>query len=373
MKLKFLILSPFVSFLWTSAAGAQQAGPQISGSALQASNILNPNISVIGWFQGEAGHKKLGEGEEAPPGFQLREAEIAFQSVVAPYARADFFMAVEGGGKVDLEEGYLTWFHLPCDLALKIGKFKGNFGKFNRVHAPETAFADRPLAHEKYFGEEGLASFGGSLSWYVPNPWLFINLDAEALNMPEAEEVPAFGKAERKDLLYLGRLGGYYDLTESLNISLGSNYAHGVAGQEFNDVSLSSKTLRSRIYGLDLTFRWKDPARAIYRSVLWQTEILWDKRDISSVSALTSMGLFSHLEYQFARRWRMGGRYDWSESPAANTRHESGGLLYLTFMPSEFSLISLQGKQVNKADGITERLGFIKVTFNIGPHGAHPF
>lgn len=356
-----------------SCGGLARAQAQGSGSALQASSILNPNVSAIGWFQGEAGRGKLAEGEEAPPAFRLKEAEIAFQSVVDPYARADFFVAVDGEGKVELEEGYLTWFSLPGALSLKAGKFKGSFGKFNPIHRPETAFADRPLVHEKYFGEEGLAGAGASLSWHVPNPWILISLDGDALTMPEAEEAPAFGKAKRRDLLHVGRLGAYHDLTEAANVSLGADYAHGTAGQEFSGVTLASSTLKSRVYGLDMTFRWKNPRRAIYRSLLWQTEILWNKRDQSAVSEITSLGLFSHLEYQFARRWRAGGRYDWSQSPVDNTKREFGGLLYLAFSPSEFSRISLQGKQVKRADGMTEHLGFLKLTFNIGPHGTHPF
>ncbi|MBI4369687.1 MAG: hypothetical protein HY547_05620 [Elusimicrobia bacterium] len=361
-------LSAVLLFLGRGARAQAQA----SGSALQASNIFNPNISVIGWFQGEAGRGTLAEDEQAPSAFQFKEAEIAFQSVVDPYARADFFMAAEDEG-MELEEGYLTWFSLPGDLSLKVGKFKGSFGKFNLVHRPETAFADRPLVHEKYFGEEGLAGAGASLSWHVPNPWLLVSLDGDALTMPEASEALAFGKAKRRDFLYVGRLGVYHDLTEAANVSLGADYAHGAAGQEFNDVTLTSPTLKSQAYGLDMTFRWKNPRRATYRSILWQTEILWNNRDQSADSEITSMGLFSHFEYQFARRWRAGGRYDWSQSPADNEKREFGGLFYLTFSPSEFSRISLQGKQVKRTDGTTERLGFFKLTFSIGPHGTHPF
>lgn len=369
MRQQSLMIIVVFCLLAAGPLGAQTQSP----SSLQASNLLNPNVSVIGWFQGEAGHKESEEGEEEPSAFQFKEAEVAFQSVVDPYARADIFVAVEGEGAVELEEAYLTWFSLPHDLSLKAGKFKANFGKFNRIHRPETAFADRPLVQEKYFGEEGLASTGGSLSWHLPNPWLLINLDAEALAMPEAEEVPAFGRAQRKDLLYLGRLSGYYDLSEAANITLGGNYAYGTAGQEFDAVNNSSDTLRSQLSGIDLTFRWKNPRRAIYRSVFWQTEVLWNKREMTSLSSITSLGLFSHLEYQFARRWRVGGRYDWSESPTDNSGHDQDGLLYLTFTPSEFSLISLQGKGVKRSDGAKESLGFLKVTFNIGPHGTHPF
>lgn len=371
MRVRRLLSLTCCSLLLCSVARAQTRS-QV-GSALQASNLLNPNISIVGWFQGEAGRRSLAPGQQAPSTFEFKEAEIAFQSIVDPYARADLFVAVEGEGNVELEEATLTWFSLPHDLALKIGKMKANFGKFNRVHRPETAFADRPLVHENYFGEEGLSSVGGSLSWHLPNPWLFLNLDAEVLTMPEAAEAPAFEKAERKDLLYVGRLGGYYDLTDAANLTMGGTFAYGAAGQNFDAVSSSTKTLRSRLYGVDFTFRWKNPRRAIYRSLLWQTEFLWNNREASPGSSIGSFGMFSHLEYQFARRWRAGGRYDWSESPTNSTMHDHGGLLYLTFMPSEFSLISLQGRHVKKGDGSKETLGWLKVTFSIGPHGTHPF
>lgn len=356
--------------LFLASPSALRAQPQLSGNALQSSNLLNPNISVVGWLQGETGRRNP-EGEEAVSPFAVKEVEIAFQSVVDPYTKADVFVAVEDGA-IDLEEGYLTWYSLPGALSLKAGKFKGAFGKFNLTHTPETSFADRPLAHEAYLGEEGLASAGAGLSWHIPNPWLLLNLDAQAFTMPEAAETPAFDKAER-DLLYIGRLGGYYDLTEAANLSFGGSCARGAAGREFDAVTASSSTLSSRLYGLDLTYRWKNPRRAIYRSLFWQTEFLWNRREITSGSYENTKGYFSHLEYQFARRWRAGGRYDWTQAPGGGSAHESGGLVYLTFMPSEFSLLSLQGRRVDRSDGTRENLGFLKLTFNIGPHGAHPF
>lgn len=343
-----------------------------AATGLQASNLLNPNVSVIGWFQGEAGRRHVDPGKELPPALDLKEAELSFQSVVDPYARADFFISVNRTG-VDLEEGYLTWFHLPHDLALKTGKFRPDFGKFNRTHAPETAFADRPLVSERFFGEEGLSGTGGAVSWQVPNPWLLVSLDGQAINTPSVSASPAFDTARRRDLLYVGHLNGYYDLTEAANVTLGGSYAYGGAGQEFNAVTGSSRTLFVQLGALDLTFRWKNPRRSVYRSALWQTEVIWGKRDALNNSSVGSVGMFSHVEYQFARRWRTGIRYDYTQFPDDRAKHEKAGLAYLTFTPSEFSLISLQGRQARRFDGTKETLGFLKVTFNIGPHGAHPF
>jgi hypothetical protein len=331
-------------------------------NGLQSSNLLNPNISVIGWFQGEAGGRRLDQGQEAPPAFDMKEIELGFQSVVDPFSRADIFVSVTREG-VELEEGFLTWFHLPHDLAFKVGKFRPNFGKFNRAHTPETSFADRPLVHERFFGSEGLAGVGADLSWQVPNPWLLMTLDGEILNIPSPQEIPAFDTASSRDLLYVGHATVYKDFTDSANMTLGGSYAQ----------AHSSQTLSSQLVGLDITVRWKNPRRSIYRSAFWQTEVMGGRREISGKSPVESVGLFSHVEYQFARRWRAGVRFDDTQLPHEGEKHERGGLGYLTFMPSEFNLISLQGRQAKRFDGTRETLGFIKVTFNIGPHGAHPF
>lgn len=363
-----LILTGIFFISWNEVCA--QTVPAAAG--LQSSNLLNPNVSVIGWFQGEAGRRFAEPGTELPPALDLKEAELGLQSFVDPYSRADFFISAGREG-VDLEEGYLNWFRLPGALAVKAGKFRPDFGKFNRTHAPETAFADRPLVHERFFGEEGLSEAGAGLSWQVPNPWLLVTMDGQAVNTPTVAQAPVFDRARRRDLLYVGRTSVYYDLSESLNVTLGGSYAHGAAGREFDEVAGSTRTLYARLGGLDVTWRWKDPRRSIYRSAFWQTEVVWSRRDAAAGSAVGSAGLFSHLEYQFARRWRAGARYDYTQLPADRSRNEKGGLAYLTFMPSEFSLISLQGRRTRRFDGTKETLGFLKVTFNIGPHGAHPF
>ncbi|MFH2203437.1 MAG: hypothetical protein ABIJ96_10005 [Elusimicrobiota bacterium] len=368
-------IRPFVICALLSAAYTfAQAQTELSvPGALQASNRMNPNVSVIGWLQGETGRRAPNFAGADTAAFQFKEAELTFQSVVDPYGKADIFIGLHGEGGIELEEGVLEWFRMPFDLALKAGKFRPDIGRFNRIHPPETAFADRPLVHEQFFGEEGLSSPGAGLSWQIPNPWLFLDLSAQAVNIPEAAEVPAFDKARKGDILYVSRLSGYYDLTDAANVALGGSFAHGAAGQEFMAVTNSSRTLRSDMGGLDLLLRWKNPRRAVYRSALWQTEVFWSKRDAVSDSSLGSWGMFTHLEYQFARRWRAGARYDYAQVPTDGSLHEAGGLAYLTFTPSEYSRISIQGRRARRTDGVKETLGWLKVTFNIGPHGAHPF
>lgn len=369
--------SSYLSSLGTSPlavpASAYGGGSGMGTSgALQASNSMNPNFSVVGWFQGEAGHEHPNAGTTADPALQMKETELAFQAIVDPYARGDFFGSIDNTGTFNLEEGYITWFHLPYNLAARAGKFRSYFGAINRTHPHDTPFAIRPLAQQNYFGD-GLDGEGGGLSWQVPNPWIYMDLDSEIMRPPAASDAPAFDRAQRNDLLYMERASAYYDLTDEVNVFAGGSYVHSPAGQQFDPVSGSSQTLLSEIYSADITFRWKNPRRAIYHSLLWRTEALWDKRDATTTSQINSRGWYSYVEYQFAQRWKSGVRYDWTEFPTNGSVHDEGGLLWLTYLPSEFSSISLQGSQIKRADGTTEDIGYLRVIFNIGPHGAHPF
>ena len=332
-------------------------------------NLLNPNVSVIGWFQAEAGRSVDRDRSEI---FMLREAEIGLQAAVDPYSRADFFIAVSPEEGASLEEGYLTILSLPAGLSAKLGKFRNNLGRFNRIHPGETPFADRPLAAEEFFGEEGLATEGVSASWLIPNPVaLYLNWDVEATRRPDEGGLAIHGGGSR-DLLYTTRLGTFIDLGEAANLTLGASYANGPAGYADPAPGDSTDLLRAGVWCGDITFRWKNPRRAIYRSLVLSAEAMTRSAETSGGRTDRARGGFAYVDWQAARRWHAGGRYDWTDLGATSERGDplhTGGLVFLTFTPSEFSLLSLQARY-RETDGPAY---FLKSTFSIGPHGAHPF
>jgi hypothetical protein len=370
--------------VFCGAAGSVSAQTQDPGTAPvpAGASLLNPAISVIGWFQGETGDQNNEEGTAA---FEFREAEVGLQANVDPFSRADFFIAVTPEG-VDIEEGYLSLFSLPAGFTAKLGKFRSNFGKFNRTHPPETPFADRPLAAERFLGEEGLAPTGLSASWLAPLPF-YLSFDAEVTTTPEAhahgeeegeeeeEEMPtAFEPYRGKDLLYLARLSTFVDLSEAMNLTLGGTFANGANGSAQADSASQVEALRAQLYGADVTFRWKDPRRAIYRSLMAQVE--WMERAAETLGGPDEkrQGAFAWVDFQFARRWHVGARYDWADALGGVEEDPATGVLgFLTFTPSEFSLFSLQGRSQELEDGSSETRWFLKTTFSIGPHGQHPF
>ena len=71
-----------------AGAGGPRRAARLRGAA-RASKVFNPDIAAIGDFLGAAG-KTPGGGE---PSLDMHESEVAFQAVVDPYARADFFLS----------------------------------------------------------------------------------------------------------------------------------------------------------------------------------------------------------------------------------------------------------------------------------------
>jgi hypothetical protein len=348
-----------LALLTPAAAGAQTAAPQAAAPA--GSALTNPAISVIGWFQAVSGNDPAAQADP----FELKEAELGFQAAVDPFTRADFFLSAGPEG-LDVEEGYITWLALPGGGQAKIGKFRADFGKFNRTHPPETPFADRPLAAETFLGEEGLSTTGLSLSALLANPFdLYWDVTAQAGTAPSLPASPLFHPDSRSDLLALGRTSVFVPLHESVDLNLGVSYANALA-----DSALRLAGNRAQIGVLDLTFHWKNPRRSIYRSLMAQVEFLAEQGSASGAGR--HRGEYVYAVYQLARRWKLGARYDWSESPESHA-NSSGALALIQYQPSEFSTMSLQGRRVRDPGGVERDAMFFKWTFNIGPHGAHAY
>ena len=346
-----------------SIAPAPPAEPPAATTGVPATSasLTNPAISVIGWFQALAGNDSTVQDEA----FEFREAEIALQAAVDPFTRADFFIAAGPEG-LEVEEGYVTWLALPGGGQARVGKFRADLGKFNRTHPPETPFADRPLATVAFLGEEGLSTTGVSLSALVPNPMdLYWDVTANLGAPPDPAGNPLFEASSRADVLALGRTSLFVPLRESADLNLGVSYASGPAL-----ASLRADGSRAQLGAADLTFRWKNPRRSIYRSLLVQVEAIVEQG--SRPGAGRYAGAFGYAVWQFARQWRIGVRRDWTESPG-DRADATGVLALLTCKPSEFSTLSLQARRVRAPGGTDRAAAFFKWTFNIGPHGADPY
>ncbi len=321
-----------------------------------SSKVFNPDIAVIGNVLGAAGTNPI----ENSPALQLEEAETSFQAVVDPYARGDFFIAIGPDG-AELEEGFITFTSLPGGLLVKAGKLRGQFGKVNAMHTHALSWTDRPLVTRNLVGgDEGISDGGVSVSKLIPNRLLFLEATGEVFG----GRSDVFAGSERSQVSYIGRLRGYRDLTEGTNIDFGTSFAFG-----HTDVEPDATR---RLVGVDATFRYRPLRRAIYRRFLARGEMVWNQDRLQSTRP-TVFGMYVSGDYQFARRWFAGGRYDYSQRPLDSSLVDKGGAATLTFWPSEFSQLRGQYRRTNYAEGVRANEFLFQFLFSIGAHGAHVF
>ncbi|OFW50719.1 MAG: hypothetical protein A3G77_17415 [Acidobacteria bacterium RIFCSPLOWO2_12_FULL_68_19] len=338
------------------------------GVATAGSKIFNPDIGIIGNFLGSSGRDRGGSGTVAPTPFMtLQESEASFQAIVDPYARADFFLAIGEEG-IEVEEGFATFPALPGGLLVKAGKMRANFGRLNAFHNHTLPWIDRPLVMYNLLGgsvedpDTGIKDAGVSVSRLIPAGSVFLEATGE---LYRGDSGTLFKSSRRRDVAALGRVRGYVDLTDQTNVEAGASYTRG-----HNDLGSDFVT---ELYGADLTLRWRPLGRAIYRSLAARTELVWSRRE--EVSAFErAFGLYGSLDYQFARRWFAGGRYDQAERGANASIRDRGFSTVVTYWPSEFSQLRSQYRRTRYGDGdrVANELLF-QLLFTIGTHGAHPF
>lgn len=330
--------------------------------------LLNPDIGMIGNFLSATGESRGGSSSIAPTPFMtLQESEASFQAIVDPFARADFFLAIGEEG-IEVEEGFVTFPTIPGGLLVKVGKMRANFGRLNAFHNHTLPWTDRPLVMYNLLGgatddpDTGIKDAGVSVSRLIPAGRLFMEATAEVFR---GDSGTLFQATRRQDFSIIGRLRGYSDLTESTNVEIGASYARG-----HNDLG---SDLTTHLYGTDVTFRWKPLSRAIYRSFVARSELIWSGREVNA-GRVTAFGTFLSGDYQFARRWFAGGRFDWSERARELDVRDRSTSAVLTFWPSEFSQVRGQYRRTRYGDrdAVANEL-LLQVLFTIGAHGAHAF
>jgi hypothetical protein len=335
----------------------------VQASGLQGAKVFNPDIAVIGNFLGAAGDNL----NSTQPTFGLSEVETSLQAIVDPYARADFFLSASPEG-LEVEEGFVTFNTLPGQFLLKVGKMRAQFGKVNTMHTHVLPWTDRPLVTQNLVGgDEGISDPGLSLSRLIHNPFMFLEATAEAYYASD----DVFQSSERSKLAYVGRLRAYRDLTEGNNLDIGGSFAYGPDGT--SALALIGADLRKRLFGFDATWRYRPLRRAIYRRFQARTEFVWSESLGTGQPEPTAMGFYGSAEYQFARRWFAGVRYDRSAQFFDPSIVDTGGSVFLTYWPSEFNQVRGQYRRTNYGDGVRANEFLFQFLFSIGAHGAHVF
>jgi hypothetical protein len=328
-----------------TALAANQPRPQrLSLSA------LNPEISATGVIHASA--VRPGPQTES---FDAREFEFSFQSALDPYSNTKIFPAFEDG-EFDIEEGYLYWSGLPGSTRLDIGKFRQQVGELNRWHLHAVPTGEYPLVLRTFAGEEGLTGTGASL--YVPLPFSgragAYELYAQATR--GANEV-LFAGGDR--VSWLGQLSAFWQFSRSTYAQLSVSGVYGTN---------PDTSLKTALGVLAARFSWRPPAEALYRDFTVRGELWTLRRRFAGVGP-TRMGGYVDASWKLNRRWILGVRGDYVESPdPAAGGHEWELAPSLTFWQSEF--VYLRGVWIRRRDlaAATSDRFTVQVVWAVGPH-----
>jgi len=365
-------------------AGSSAGGSPGSGE-IGASNTMNPAISLIAtvagsYFTGEP-HVPRSGPVPADTGFHFLEAELGIEAAVDPYFYLKGYFAFGAEG-AETEEAYAETLRLPGGLKVRAGQFLASFGRSNPTHAHVWEFLDAPLTRERFFSGEGLRSPGVELSWLMPLPF-YLKVTG-AGSMPEVPEVSAtpdeatFGKDQDYDFLYLGRIETFVPFSDTWSMNLGASVVTGPSRQGAGE--------RSDVFGGDLFLRYKPTSGSDHFEFKFTAEGDFRQRQFAG-NRLLDWAVCGEATFRLAQQWRAALRGDAGEGDLTRNETMTGtsldmgeerGSLSLTFFPTEFSLLRLQGTLSHphgEAWAGPAWIGevFLQAMFAIGAHGAHPF
>lgn len=370
-------------------------------------SVFNPEISVaidtIGSYSASTGNLN----------FTMRDVELMVQSNVDQFAHAYVVFNAESeldpwsktdsfeGATLGVEEAAIETTSLPYGFALKGGQFFADFTRLGKVHSHELPFTDRPAVLENLIGGE-TRSRGIELNW-VPPVGHYLRLTAGAVDNigadtattgllttiagDDADLFATRGERTFGDLMYYTRAATIFELSSSVSLNLGADYARG-----------GDAGTRELISG-DFKLIWiPDPAGFDRFEV--GGEFLHGKTDGAfSTDALfaggptdgsvSANGAYIYAQYRIGKNWEPGIRYEWYRPEAwSQTDANSDGIAdgisrsvstrnavsaYLTYNLSEFNRLRFEISHIHDGSGSLggyddDWLGFLQWTVTLGPH-----
>jgi hypothetical protein len=366
-----------------SAAAKAPPPPPTPDNILQS---MNPDIALVtsvvaGWFSRDTNYQTGGH-DPTKTGFQLQQVELSIQKVVDPYFRLDSFI-VFGPEGVEVEEAYATTLSLPWNLQARAGQFLTRFGRINPTHPHAWDFIDQPFALGRVFGGEGNRGVGFELSYLMPLPWYVEILGSLTDPMGAGTARSFYGATDLVirslfDLQSTVALKQFFPLSADWSLAWGLSMAAGP--------NPTGQDNRSEVYGTDVYLKYRPITRGGHTTISLQSEWFYRRRQVPD-DVLQDLNGYAYLFWQFALRWGAAVRYE-SGSPTWGmtgrnptdyldlywTDHRHRTSANVTFWPSEFSRIRLQGSSdVLGWENRVTWAAFLALEVVVGVHGAHRF
>jgi len=363
------------------ALGADAAAPPAPSAPAPGARpgvSFNPDLSFIADFALAAfSSSNLQQGGHDPTenGFNLQALEFAASADVDPYFKFNTNIVFHAEG-VEIEEAYATTLSLPASLQLRAGQFLTRFGRINPTHPHTWDFVDQPLVIGKMLGPDGNRGLGVELSWLSPLPWYLELTLSETMAVGNCCARSFYGDNNQgvegpQDLETMVALKQFFPLSDDWSLAPGVSMALGP--------NPSSPKAESIVLGGDIYLKYRPISRESSTIVSLQVEALTRRRDGAN-GVLKDSGLYAQLLWRFAQRWAAAARYDFVSGTADDpvdpdwTSNRDRYSADVTFFPTEFSRIRLQGSRDNPAyHSKVIYAGFLALEVAVGAHGAHAF
>lgn len=350
-----------------------------SNSATESQTQVNPDISFIGDSRLSVRHDAPLEIGNNRLDVDFHELEIAATGYLNPFSRADVYLGIHGTeGPIEIEEASATLLRgLPLNLQLKIGQYMVDFGKLNTQHPHQWSWMERPLTHQVYFGGDGLRDVGLNVSTLLP---VGLNALTVSANLLEGDffgghhhnhDGEEHHEETNHELGGSGRISLFTSISDLTSLEAGVSGLYGQHDPVHNHWTAMGN--------LDLKLKWRPD---MYRSLTIVTEALVGYREItadtlngSSTDNVSSYGLFAAADYQFRRRYDIGGFVDYAQDPDDNHDERIGFGLFGGFSLAEETY--RVGLLLRHDDGTDFDDGFqtviLQFLWSLGPHKPHVY
>jgi hypothetical protein len=235
----------------------------------------------------------------------------------------------------------------------------------------------------RVFGAEGNRGLGVEMSYLFPLPWSCEVIGSTTDATGEGTARSFFGAdnpaiASPLDFQHTLALKQFFPLSDDLSLLVGLSGAFGPNPSGYHN--------RSEVYGADVYFKHRPITTGGHTSLSLQVEWLLRRRQVPG-DVLRDTGGYATLLWQFSRRWAVAGRHEygspvWDRSGGQTSEdyldplwqgHRHRTTAALTFWPSEFSRMRLQGSMDTATPAEAAWSLLLGFEVAIGAHGAHAF
>jgi hypothetical protein len=340
-----------------------------------AQATVNPDISFIGDMRLFGYNNAPSDEFDNKLKLQFEELEISANGYLNPYTRADLALGIEGtGGEIDVEEAYATVLRgLPLNLQIKAGQYLVDIGKINTQHGHVWSWINRPLMGQQFLGEEGLKDVGLNINMMIPIGRSAFTLSGNLLQgdfwAPEEAEEVNYNMGGSARAALFSPIGTYSSL------EIGGSWLTGQCDPA-NDRS-------ANLGAFDFKYKWRPD---VYRSLTITGEALFNSRKVAILDevsgdtldgekSVNSMGFFGAVDYQFKRRFNIGGLIDYSQTPENGDIYQIGyGAFFGFSLAEETFRTNLLIRQDDGKDWDKPYQSiYLQLLWSLGPHKPHQF